>query len=35
MLTPAQAAMLETLPVQLVLDAPEALAGLLRPLRRS
>jgi tetraacyldisaccharide 4'-kinase len=35
MLTPAQAAVLETLPVRLVLDAPEALAGLLRPLRRS
>ncbi|MFZ4532121.1 MAG: tetraacyldisaccharide 4'-kinase [Alsobacter sp.] len=35
MLTPAQAAVLETLPVRLVLDAPEVLAGLLKPLRRS
>jgi len=35
MLSPAQAAVLETLPVRLELDAPEALAGLLRPLRRS
>ena len=35
MLTPAQAAVLETLPVRLVLDAPEALAGLLRRLRPS
>jgi len=34
-LTPAQAAVLEVLPVRLVLDAPEALAGLLKQLRRS
>lgn len=35
MLTPAQAAVLETLPVRLELDAPEALAGLLGRLRRA
>jgi len=35
MLTPTQAAVLETLPVRLVLDVPEGLADLLKPLRRS
>lgn len=35
MLTPAQAAVLETLPVRLVLDAPGSLAGLLQRLRRA